>query len=107
MRMRPWKSIVVGILWVSALLFLAFFYTDIANYGLRTIPYSFVLLTPFGLMSFFGWVIALAASFWAVHALGWNEQSLGPTVKWLVVFACGIVLLHAAWVVFVVARGGL
>jgi hypothetical protein len=107
MRTQFRKSFAVGILWVGTLLFLAFFYLDIADYALRTIPYSFLLLAPFGWGSFFGWAMALAASFWAAHALGWDEPSLRRVIKWLVAVACGILLMHAAWVVFVVARGGL
>jgi hypothetical protein len=107
MKSQLWKSLAVGLLWVGVLLFLAFFYSDIADYALRTIPYSFLLLTPFGWGSFFGWAMALAVSFWAAHALGWDEPSLRRVTKWLVAVACGILLMHAAWVVFVVARGGL
>ena len=107
MRTQFRKIFTVGVLWAGTLLFLAFFYPDIADYALRTAPYSFVLLTPFGFASFFGWVLALTIYFGAAHVLGWTASTLLRAMKWLVVLIFGFLLMHAAWVVFVIASGGL
>jgi hypothetical protein len=107
MKSHSDKKIAVGLLWISTLLFLVWFYSGIADYALRIIPYSFLLLAPFGWASFFGWAIALGVSFWAAHALGWDDPSLRTAGKWLMVVACALLLMHGAWVVFVVSRGGL
>lgn len=105
--MDPLKRLTVSILWVGALLFLAFFYLNIADHTLRAIPYSFLLLAPFGWNSFFGWIIGLVVSYCAARALSWGEPPLRRAIKWAVAVACVIVLTHATWVLFVVARGGL
>ena len=107
MKTQLWKSLTVGTLWVGALLFLVFFHSDIASYAIRTIPYSFLLLAPFGWDEFVGLGMALAVSFWAAHALGLDKPSVRYVIKWLVAVVCGILLAHAALVVFIVARGGL
>lgn len=92
---------------MGSLLFLVFFYPAFADYVLRTIPYSFLLLAPFGCDSIFRLAIALAVSFWAAHSLGCDEPFLYSLIKWLAAFVCGILLMHAGLVMFIVARGGL
>jgi hypothetical protein len=107
MKSQSGKNFAVGLLWISTLLFLVCFYSGFADYALKKIPYSFLLLAPFGWGSFFGWAMALGVSFWAAYVLGWDQPSLHTAGKWLVVVACGMLLMHGAWVFFVVSRGDL
>ena len=107
MRTQLLRGLFISIVWVVALLLLAFFYPDIVDYTLRTIPYSFLFLAPFGWNSFLGWAMAFAVSFWALHTLKWDELPLYFLVKGSIIVTCSILLIHAIWVAFVVARGGI
>jgi hypothetical protein len=89
------------------MLALALFYLDLEAKLIASVRYAFMLLTPFGWSSFFGWVIAFGISLWAAHALGWNDPVLRRVAKVGAVSSSGILLVHAAWVLFVVFRGGL
>lgn len=101
------KPIIVGFLWLVAFFALLLIYPLLGEMAVASVPYSFLLLAPFGLMSFPQWVMGVGVSYWAVRALGWNEPSTRKAAKWIGVGVVCFLALHAALVLFVVAKGGL
>lgn len=101
------KPLVIGSVWLISLLALLLIYPSVGSWAIEHVPYSFLILAPFGLDSFFEWTLVFAISYWAIHALSWDESPVRKMAKWLVGGAVCIVLLHAAWVIFVVAKGGI
>jgi hypothetical protein len=101
------KPITVGLVWLAALLALLLVYPQFGEMATEKVPYSFLLLAPFGLRSFPQWVVGAGVSYWAIRALGWNEPSTRKAAKWVGIGAVCVLALHAAWVLFVVTKGGL
>ena len=101
------KPFVVGLVWLVAVLALFLVYPPLGEMATERVPYSFLLLAPFGLMSFPQWALVAGVSYWAIGALGWNEPSIRKAAKWIGVGVACVLALHAAWVLFVVAKGGL
>ena len=101
------KQLAVGLVWLAWLLALLFIYPLFVEKATEKIPYSFLLLAPFGSVSFPQWVLVAGLSYWAIRALGWDEPAIRKAAKWIGIGAVCILVLHAAWVLFVVAKGGL
>lgn len=105
--MNAKKPIAVGLLWLLALLALLLVYPRFGEMAVENVPYSFLLLAPFGLMSFPQWVMGAGVSYWAIRALGWSEPPTRKVARWVGICTICVLALHAAWVLFVVTRGGL
>lgn len=106
-RMFARKHISIGLVWLAGVLSLLFVYPLFGEKVAEGIPYSFLLLAPFGMVSFPQWVLVAGVSYWAVQALGWNEPPIRKAAKWIGIGVVCVVALHTAWVLFVLAKGGL
>jgi hypothetical protein len=101
------EQVIVGLVWFAGLLVLLFAYPFFAEQALERIPYSFLLLAPFGWTSFSQWALVVGLSYWAIVALGWAGAPFRKAAALTGAVALGILMLHVAWVIFVVAKGGL
>jgi hypothetical protein len=101
------KPIVVGFTWFAVVLALTLVYPQFGEMAAEQVPFSFLILAPFGLNSFPQWVIGIGVSYWAIRALGWSEPPTRQTAKYVGIGVVFVLVLHVAWVLFVVTQGGL
>jgi uncharacterized membrane protein len=101
------KEIGIGFLWLVVVLALLFVYPSFAEQIEQKVPLAFLLLAPFGIDWFPQWIGIVGMSYWATRATRWVEPAIRKTIKWNAVVINCVLILHAAWVVFVLAKGGL
>jgi hypothetical protein len=101
------KQLIVALVWLASLAVLFLIYPSFCEQSMKRIPYSFLLLAPFGLVSFSQWTLVAGVSYWAVRALGWDEAAIRKAANWGGIGAACVLMLHAAWVLFVTAKRGI
>ena len=107
MNSQPLNKTVVSLIWVTTMIVSAFFVPSIVEYVLRNVTYSFLLLAPFAWTWFPSLVLIGSVSIWVAKVLDWSAATVNLATRILFIFVSSALLLHGAWVLFVVARGGL
>lgn len=101
------KFFLVSVVWLLVIIVVEFLYSSVAKNVIELIPFSAMVLMPFGWESFFQWVLFGAVSYWAITVLGWDEPLIHKGAKLLLVAAIFLVLLDVILIGFIVAKGGL
>lgn len=101
------KHFAAALVWLVCLALLFFIYPSLCEQAIKRVPYSFLLLAPFGLTLFSQWALVAGVSYWAIRALGWDNVAIRKAAKWCGIGAACVLVLHAAWVLFVLVKRGI
>jgi len=100
------KKLIYGAIWILGILILWCIYPLFRSFLLIEIPFLFLLLAPFGLTSFSQWILTIAATYWLICLLQINTGTIRKLVRSVGFGSALLLVVHAAWVSFVLIKGG-